>query len=208
MPAIGPRHQPLKALRNREQFRNTLRHKTLVECSWPHFDRKERVACYRILGLTRRATLRACLKMERGCVEDQPQHGEHSKAPIFWNLLRLVEDDTAALRGFQTGSYGMSALIHGGSVERRTRGVKREAETMCYASLRGAVSSRVVGRICGRLDSGLSQGVTRRRGNEQIETNGAGTCTRFPWVWPASHSFVAGPAASVGTPCPGPKVRT
>src|SRR6266508_3670756 len=27
------------------------------------------------------ANLRACLKMERGCVEDQPQHGENTPKP-------------------------------------------------------------------------------------------------------------------------------
>ena len=37
------------------------------------------------------------LKMERGCVEDQRQH---LNTPEFRELLRLVEDDTAALRVF------------------------------------------------------------------------------------------------------------
>ena len=41
------------------------------------------------------------LKMERGCVEDQPQH---PNTPEFLELLRLVEDDTAALRVFKTRS--------------------------------------------------------------------------------------------------------
>ena len=39
--------------------------------------------------------------MERGCVEDQPQH---LNTPEFRELLRLVEDDTAALRVFKTRS--------------------------------------------------------------------------------------------------------
>ena len=47
--------------------------------------------------------LRACLQKERGCVEDQPQHAANSSTPKKPGLLRLVEDDTAALRDFQTG---------------------------------------------------------------------------------------------------------
>ena len=35
---------------------------------------------------------------ERGCVEDQPQRVESSKASAACSVLRLVEDDTAALR--------------------------------------------------------------------------------------------------------------
>jgi len=34
---------------------------------------------------------------ERGCVEDQPQRVGSSKAPGACSVLRLVEDDTAAL---------------------------------------------------------------------------------------------------------------
>jgi hypothetical protein len=37
-------------------------------------------------------------KMARGCVEDQPQHTEKSRAPRRGKVLRLIEDDTAALR--------------------------------------------------------------------------------------------------------------
>jgi len=39
--------------------------------------------------------------MERGCVEDQPQHVKSTE--FFGNsrVLRLVGDDTAALRDFQ-----------------------------------------------------------------------------------------------------------
>ena len=43
--------------------------------------------------------LERVLKMERGCVEDQPQH---LNTPEFREVLRLVEDDTAALRVFKT----------------------------------------------------------------------------------------------------------
>jgi len=38
--------------------------------------------------------------MERGCVEDQPQLEEHLECAEIRGALRLVEDDTAALRGF------------------------------------------------------------------------------------------------------------
>jgi len=44
------------------------------------------------------------LPPERGCVEDQPQQlhtpgpWNSLESPVFSNLLRLVEDDTAALR--------------------------------------------------------------------------------------------------------------
>jgi hypothetical protein len=41
------------------------------------------------------------LKMERGCVEDQPQQVKHSESPENSKALRLVEDNTAALRHFQ-----------------------------------------------------------------------------------------------------------
>ena len=37
-------------------------------------------------------------EMERGCVEDQPQRVGSSKASGACSVLRLVEDDTAALR--------------------------------------------------------------------------------------------------------------
>jgi hypothetical protein len=39
--------------------------------------------------------------MERGCVEDQPQQAKHSESPENSQALRLVVDDTAALRHFQ-----------------------------------------------------------------------------------------------------------
>jgi hypothetical protein len=42
--------------------------------------------------------------MERGCVADQPQHVKQSESLEVFNGLRLVEDDTAALRHFQTRS--------------------------------------------------------------------------------------------------------
>jgi hypothetical protein len=38
--------------------------------------------------------------MERGCVEDQPQHVKDSESLENSKALRLVEDDTAALRHF------------------------------------------------------------------------------------------------------------
>src|SRR5438552_17745803 len=44
-------------------------------------------------------------KTERGCVEDQPQRVGGSKAPGVCGVLRLVEDDTAALRTGPTGKY-------------------------------------------------------------------------------------------------------
>jgi hypothetical protein len=36
--------------------------------------------------------------MERGCVEDQPQRLGHRQTLQIPGVLRLVEDDTAALR--------------------------------------------------------------------------------------------------------------
>jgi len=36
--------------------------------------------------------------MERGCVEDQPQRTGGLQTPEIPGVLRLVEDDTAALR--------------------------------------------------------------------------------------------------------------
>jgi hypothetical protein len=36
--------------------------------------------------------------MERGCVEDQPQEVKHPKSLVNSRALRLVEDNTAALR--------------------------------------------------------------------------------------------------------------
>ena len=39
--------------------------------------------------------------MERGCVEDQPQRVPISESPGNSSTLRLVADDTAALREFQ-----------------------------------------------------------------------------------------------------------
>jgi hypothetical protein len=48
-----------------------------------------------------RLNLRTCFKkMERGCVEDQPQPVNHAEALENSEGLRLVEDDTAALRQF------------------------------------------------------------------------------------------------------------
>jgi hypothetical protein len=38
--------------------------------------------------------------MERGCVEDQPQQMKYSESLGNSKALRLVEDDTAALRHF------------------------------------------------------------------------------------------------------------
>jgi hypothetical protein len=38
--------------------------------------------------------------MERGCVQDQPQPVQHAEALENSEGLRLVEDDTAALRHF------------------------------------------------------------------------------------------------------------
>ena len=39
--------------------------------------------------------------MERGCVEDQPQRMKSFKTRQIPGVLRLVEDNTAALRDFQ-----------------------------------------------------------------------------------------------------------
>jgi hypothetical protein len=50
--------------------------------------------------------------MERGCVEDQPQD---VNTPEFRELLRLVEDDTAALRVFVTRSKGESLCFSQGN---------------------------------------------------------------------------------------------
>jgi hypothetical protein len=38
--------------------------------------------------------------MGRGCVEDQPPQVKHTESPKNSKALRLVEDDTAALRHF------------------------------------------------------------------------------------------------------------
>jgi hypothetical protein len=43
-------------------------------------------------------------KGARLCRRPAAARRESSSAPNFWGLLRLVEDDTAALRGFQTSS--------------------------------------------------------------------------------------------------------
>ena len=45
-------------------------------------------------------TLPFYCEMERGCVEDQPQRVGTSRAQELRGVLRLVEDDTAALRSF------------------------------------------------------------------------------------------------------------
>jgi hypothetical protein len=47
-----------------------------------------------------RLNLRAVLKMERDCVEDQPQPVKHAEALENSEGLRLVEDDTVSLRHF------------------------------------------------------------------------------------------------------------
>ena len=44
--------------------------------------------------------LERVLKMERGCVEDQPQRMKSFKTRQIPGVLRLVEDNTAALRDF------------------------------------------------------------------------------------------------------------
>ena len=44
--------------------------------------------------------------MERGCVEDQPQRVPVSESPGNSSTLRLVADDTAALRDFQNTLQG------------------------------------------------------------------------------------------------------
>jgi hypothetical protein len=45
--------------------------------------------------------LKRVLKMERGCVKDQPQQVKDSESLENSKALRLVEDDTAALRHFK-----------------------------------------------------------------------------------------------------------
>jgi hypothetical protein len=48
---------------------------------------------------------RARVRKDRGCVDDQPQHNRIIPTrQQFRELLRLVEDDTVALRDFQTGA--------------------------------------------------------------------------------------------------------
>ena len=42
---------------------------------------------------------------ERGCVEDQPQRVGSSKTSAACGVLRLVEDDTAALRYFPLACF-------------------------------------------------------------------------------------------------------
>ena len=44
--------------------------------------------------------LERVLEMERGCVEDQPQRVKGSECVGIQDVLRLVGDDTAALRDF------------------------------------------------------------------------------------------------------------
>ncbi len=54
---------------------------------------------------------------ERGCVEDQPQRVGSSKASGACSVLRLVEDDTAALRSNSadsTGALRVSMSLVGG----------------------------------------------------------------------------------------------
>ena len=48
--------------------------------------------------------------MERGCVEDQPQRLGSSKASRACSVLRLVEDDTAALRS-NSGEGRVRAML-------------------------------------------------------------------------------------------------
>jgi hypothetical protein len=43
---------------------------------------------------------RGCVEDQPGCVEDQPQPVNHAEALENSEGLRLVEDDTAALRQF------------------------------------------------------------------------------------------------------------
>ena len=44
--------------------------------------------------------------MERGCVEDQPQRVKGSECFGIQDVLRLVGDDTAALRDFEDRLLG------------------------------------------------------------------------------------------------------
>src|SRR5206468_13019727 len=50
---------------------------------------------------------------ERGCVEDQPQRVGSSKASGACRVLRLVEDDTAALRFQQRGPMNIIQITPG-----------------------------------------------------------------------------------------------
>jgi mono/diheme cytochrome c family protein len=51
------------------------------------------------------------LKMERGCVEDQPQPVKHAESLEKSEGLRLAEDDTAALRNFSNRLSEIQALV-------------------------------------------------------------------------------------------------
>src|SRR5213592_4983928 len=50
--------------------------------------------------------------MERGCVEDQPKRVGSSKASGVCSVLRLVEDDTAALRSNSAGRDQGACFFH------------------------------------------------------------------------------------------------
>ena len=63
----------------------------------------------------------------RLCRRSAAARREHSKAPIFWDLLRLVEDDTAALRGFQTGAE--PGVVFGRCRSRRARSTPATSRT-------------------------------------------------------------------------------
>src|SRR5213593_3406961 len=84
---------------------------------------------------------------ERGCVEDQPQRVGSSKASGACSVLRLVEDDTAALRSNSAGegrvrghaNSTVSGALEQSNVQRRAwRGAPAQPEE------RGGVCLRVV----------------------------------------------------------------
>jgi len=66
-------------------------------------------------------------KGARLCRRPAAARREHSKTPKFWDLLRLVEDDTAALRGFQTASDKVSFPNCGKSFAARVEGAQPQA---------------------------------------------------------------------------------
>ena len=49
--------------------------------------------------------------MERGCVGDQPQHVNDSESLEKSKALRLVEDDTAALRYFSDRALRRNKIL-------------------------------------------------------------------------------------------------
>ncbi|MDO8630024.1 MAG: hypothetical protein Q7R41_05980 [Phycisphaerales bacterium] len=58
---------------------------------------------------------------ERGCVVDQPQRADRPEPLGFLNVLRLVEDDTAALRFKMRIAANKSRCVFDAALYRRAK---------------------------------------------------------------------------------------